>query len=39
MKVEEAGPHFKLKIDPEEIEKLGLFQYLDPLPSNWGSVR
>lgn len=36
VKVEEAIPHFKLELDPEKIEKLGLFQYLDPLPSTWG---
>lgn len=30
MKVMRTIPHFILKLDPEEIEKLGLFWYLDP---------
>jgi len=38
MKVKRAIPHFTLKLDPEEIEELGLFWYLDPT-GNWGFVR
>lgn len=38
MKVKRAIPHVTLKLDPEEIEKLGLFWYVDPAGS-WDFVR
>ena len=38
MKVKRAIPYFVLKLDPEEIEKLGLFWYFDST-GNWDFVR